>query len=212
VWSGQRIGEDRLRFFARDTVVAQIGRGFVGVPLEPDIHLRNLIDHDAVANPLVVNDPFAPANSATRRTRSAAHRPRAVRQPPFRASFGRRFERSLTTTGRMSGVRSMDRTILLTVLAGPAFAAGDANGQGGGTGAVWTVPAYAPYVRRVTPYRVEVRAVETLDSPLGPMSASRVAVSGGLAQTLFSETEPRWEVQGQAPAMGVRIEPRSRTP
>ena len=82
------------------------------------------------------------------------------------------------------------------------------------TGAVWTVPAYAPYVRRVTPYRVEVGAVETVATPLGPVRAYRVTVSGGVAEMLFwfSEAEPRWEVRGEVPAMGVRIEPRSRTP
>jgi hypothetical protein len=82
------------------------------------------------------------------------------------------------------------------------------------TGAVWTVPAYSPYVRRVTPYRVTVGEVETLDTPLGPVRAYRVAVSGGMAEMLywFSEAEPRWEVRAEVPAMGVRIEPRSRTP
>lgn len=81
-------------------------------------------------------------------------------------------------------------------------------------GAVWTVPAYAPYVRRVNPYRVEVGAVETLETALGPVRAYRVTVTGGLAPMLFwfSEAEPRWEVRGEVPAMGVRIEPRSRTP
>ena len=81
-------------------------------------------------------------------------------------------------------------------------------------GAVWTVPAYAPYVRRINPYRVEVGAVETVQTPMGPVRAYRVTVSGGLAQMLFwfSEAEPRWEVRGEVPAMGVRIEPRSRTP
>jgi hypothetical protein len=82
------------------------------------------------------------------------------------------------------------------------------------TGAVWTVPAYAPYVRRVAPLRVEVGAVETLDTPMGPVRAYRVAVRGGVVPMLFwfSEAEPRWEVRGEVPAMGVKIEPRSRTP
>ncbi|HET7461078.1 MAG TPA: DUF3108 domain-containing protein [Longimicrobium sp.] len=82
------------------------------------------------------------------------------------------------------------------------------------TGAVWTLPAYAPYVRRVAPYRVEVGAVETLETALGPVRAYRVTVRGGVAEMLFwfSEAEPRWEVRGEIPAMRVRIEPRSRTP
>jgi len=81
-------------------------------------------------------------------------------------------------------------------------------------GAVWTVPAYAPYVRRVTPLRVDVGAVETLQTPMGLVRAYRVTVSGRVARMLFwfSEAEPRWEVRGEVPAMGVRIEPRSRTP
>lgn len=81
-------------------------------------------------------------------------------------------------------------------------------------GAVWTLPAYAPYVRRVTPYRVEVGAVEAVETPLGPVRAYRVTVRGGVAEMRFwfSEAEPRWEVRGEVPAMGVRIEPRSRTP
>jgi hypothetical protein len=82
------------------------------------------------------------------------------------------------------------------------------------TGAVWTVPAYAPYVRRVTPFRVEVGAVETVVTPMGPVRAYRVTVTGGMVQMLFwfSEAEPRWEVRGEVPAMRVTIEPRSRTP
>jgi hypothetical protein len=82
------------------------------------------------------------------------------------------------------------------------------------TGAVWTVPAYGPYVRRVTPYRVEVGAVETVSTPMGPVRAFRVTVTGGVAPMLFwfSEAEPRWEVRGEVPAMGVTIELRSRTP
>ncbi|HET7231393.1 MAG TPA: DUF3108 domain-containing protein [Longimicrobium sp.] len=82
------------------------------------------------------------------------------------------------------------------------------------SGAVWTVPAYAPYVRRVKAYRVEVAAVETVGTPMGPVRAYRVAVTGGMAPMLFwfSEAEPRWEVRGEVPAMGVTIEPRSRTP
>ncbi|HEU4562126.1 MAG TPA: hypothetical protein VFS20_30135 [Longimicrobium sp.] len=82
------------------------------------------------------------------------------------------------------------------------------------TRAVWTVPAYSPYVRRVTPYHVSVGEVETLPTPMGPVRAYRVTVSGGMAEMLFwfSEAEPRWEVRGEIPALGVKIEPRSRTP
>jgi len=81
-------------------------------------------------------------------------------------------------------------------------------------GAVWTVPAYSPYVRGVTLYRVAVGPVETLATVMGPVRAYRVTVSGGMAEMLFwfSEAEPRWEVRGEIPAMGVAIEPRSRTP
>jgi hypothetical protein len=81
-------------------------------------------------------------------------------------------------------------------------------------GAVWTLPAYNPYVRGVTPFRVEVGAVESVETPLGPVRAYRVRVSGGPAEMLywFSEAEPRWEVKGEIPAYGVKIEARSRTP
>jgi len=80
--------------------------------------------------------------------------------------------------------------------------------------AVWTLPAYSPYVRAVTPYRVEVGAVETVETPMGPVRAYRVRVTGGQAEMLywFSEAEPRWEVKGEVPSMGVTIEARSRTP
>jgi hypothetical protein len=81
-------------------------------------------------------------------------------------------------------------------------------------GAVWTVPAYSPYVRAVTPFRVEVGAVETVETPMGPVRAFRVRLTGGPAEMLywFSEAEPRWEVKGEIPAYGVTIEARSRTP
>ncbi|HKP75469.1 MAG TPA: DUF3108 domain-containing protein [Longimicrobiaceae bacterium] len=81
-------------------------------------------------------------------------------------------------------------------------------------GAVWTLPAYSPYVRGVSPYRVEVGAVEAVETPMGPVRAYPVRVTGGPAEMLFwfSEAEPRWEVKGQVPSMGVTIEARSRTP
>ena len=82
------------------------------------------------------------------------------------------------------------------------------------TGAVWTLPAYTSYVRAVTPYRVEVGAVETVETPMGPVRAYRVHVTGGQADMLywFSEAEPRWEVKGEVPSIRVTIEARSRTP
>ena len=81
-------------------------------------------------------------------------------------------------------------------------------------GAVWTVPAYSPYVRAVTQFRVEVGAVETMETPMGPVRAFRVRLTGGPAEMLywFTEAEPRWEVKGAIPAYGVTIEARSRTP
>ena len=81
-------------------------------------------------------------------------------------------------------------------------------------GAVWTVPAYSPYVRAVTQFRVEVGAVETVETPMGPVRAFRVRLTGGPAEMLywFTEAEPRWEVKGAIPAYGVTIEARSRTP
>jgi len=81
-------------------------------------------------------------------------------------------------------------------------------------GAVWTLPAYSPYVRAVTPYRVEVGEVEAVETPMGPVRAYRVRVTGGQADMLywFSEAEPRWEVKGEVPSMHVTIEARSRTP
>lgn len=81
-------------------------------------------------------------------------------------------------------------------------------------GAVWTVPVFSPYVRAITPFRVEVGAVETVETAMGPVRAYRVRVTGGPAEMLywFSEAEPRWEVKGQIPAYGVTIEARSRAP
>jgi hypothetical protein len=81
-------------------------------------------------------------------------------------------------------------------------------------GAAWTLSAYSPYLRGVTPYRVEVGAVEAVETPMGSVRAFRVRVSGGPAEMLywFSEAEPRWEVKAQIPSYGVTIEARSRTP
>ena len=81
-------------------------------------------------------------------------------------------------------------------------------------GAVWTLPVYAPYVRRVLPMTVEVGAAEAVETAMGPVRAFRVRVTGGRTEMLywFSEAEPRWEVRGEVPAMGVVIEARSRTP
>ena len=81
-------------------------------------------------------------------------------------------------------------------------------------GAVWTLPAYSPYLRAVTRLRAEVGAPEVVETPMGPVRAFRVRLTGGPAEMLywFSEAEPRWEVKGQIPAYGVTIEARSRTP
>lgn len=81
-------------------------------------------------------------------------------------------------------------------------------------GAVWTLPAYSPYLRAVTRLRAEVGAPEVVDTPMGPVRAFRVRLTGGPAEMLywFSEAEPRWEVKGQIPAYGVTIEARGRTP
>ena len=81
-------------------------------------------------------------------------------------------------------------------------------------GADWTLDAYSPYVRAVVPLRVTVDAVETLQTPMGPVRAFPVRVSGGPAEMRywFSEAEPRWEVKGEIPAYGIVIEARSRTP
>jgi hypothetical protein len=82
------------------------------------------------------------------------------------------------------------------------------------TGAVWTIAAYAPIVRAVTPARVEVGPVETVETLLGPVRAFRVRVTGGQTEMLywFSEAEPRWEVKGEIPAFGITIKVLSRTP
>jgi hypothetical protein len=81
-------------------------------------------------------------------------------------------------------------------------------------GAVWTLPAYSPYLRAVTRLRAEVGAPEVVETPMGPVRAFRVRLTGGPAEMLywFSEAEPRWEVKGAIPAYGITIEARSRTP
>jgi hypothetical protein len=58
-----------------------------------------------------------------------------------------------------------------------------------------------------------VGAAETVETPMGPVRAFRVRVAGGPAEMLywFSEAEPRWEVRGEVPAMGITIDARSRT-
>lgn len=81
-------------------------------------------------------------------------------------------------------------------------------------GAAWTLQAYSPYVRQVAAVRVEVGAVETVETPMGPVRAYPVRLTGGPAEMRywFSEAEPRWEVKGAIPAYGVTIEARSRAP
>lgn len=82
------------------------------------------------------------------------------------------------------------------------------------SGAAWTLAVYDPYVRRILPLAVEIGPVEAVGTAMGPVPAFRVRVTGGRAEMLywFSEAEPRWEVRGEVPAMGVAIEARSRTP
>lgn len=81
-------------------------------------------------------------------------------------------------------------------------------------GAAWTLPVYTTYVRAVTPYRVEVGAVETVQTAMGPVRAWKVQVTAGaFAQVLWiSEAEPRWLVATEIPAFGMRSVARSREP
>jgi|GEM_PF-877836 len=81
-------------------------------------------------------------------------------------------------------------------------------------GAAWTLPVYTTYVRAVAPYRVEVGAVETVQTGTGPVRAWKVNVSAGaFAQVLWiSEAEPRWLVATEIPAFGMRSVARSRGP
>jgi hypothetical protein len=81
-------------------------------------------------------------------------------------------------------------------------------------GAAWTLPVYTTYVRAVAPYRVEVGAVETVRTGVGPVRAFRVQVkAGAFAQVLWiSEAEPRWLVATEIAAFGMRSVARSRLP
>ncbi|WP_420125582.1 amidohydrolase family protein [Longimicrobium sp.] len=81
-------------------------------------------------------------------------------------------------------------------------------------GAVWTLPVYTTYVRAVAPYRVEVGAVETVQTGTGPVRAFKVQVkAGAFAQVLWiSEAEPRWLVATEIAAFGMRSVARSRLP
>ncbi len=81
-------------------------------------------------------------------------------------------------------------------------------------GAAWTLPVYTSYVRAVAPYRIEVGAVETVQTRAGPVRAWKVQVSSGaFAQALWiSEAEPRWLVATEIPAFGMRSVARTRLP
>lgn len=78
-------------------------------------------------------------------------------------------------------------------------------------GAAWTLSVYTTYVRAVAPYRVEVGAVETVQTGAGPVRAFKVQVTAGtFAQVLWiSEAEPRWLVATEIPAFGMRSVARS---
>lgn len=81
-------------------------------------------------------------------------------------------------------------------------------------GAAWTLPVYTTYVRAVAPYRIEVGAVETVQTGSGPVRAFKVQVkAGAFAQLLWiSEAEPRWLVATEIAAFGMRSVARSRLP
>ncbi|HEX6372693.1 MAG TPA: amidohydrolase family protein [Longimicrobium sp.] len=81
-------------------------------------------------------------------------------------------------------------------------------------GAAWTLPVYTTYVRAVAPYRIEVGAVETVQTGAGPVRAWKVQVTAGaFAQLLWiSEAEPRWLVATEIPAFGMRSVARGRLP
>jgi imidazolonepropionase-like amidohydrolase len=81
-------------------------------------------------------------------------------------------------------------------------------------GAAWTLPVYTTYVRAVAPYRVEVGAVETVQTGVGAVRAWRVQVTAGaFAQVLWiSEAEPRWVVATEIASFGMRSVARSRLP
>jgi imidazolonepropionase-like amidohydrolase len=81
-------------------------------------------------------------------------------------------------------------------------------------GAAWTLSVYTTYVRAVAPYRVEVGAVETVQTGTGPVRAFKVQVTAGaFAQLLWiSEAEPRWLVATEIPAFGMRSVAMSRLP
>ncbi|HST58665.1 MAG TPA: amidohydrolase family protein, partial [Longimicrobium sp.] len=81
-------------------------------------------------------------------------------------------------------------------------------------GAAWTLPVYTTYVRAVAPYRVEVGAVETVQTGLGAVRAFRVqVVAGAFTQVMWiSEAEPRWLVATEIQAYGMRTVARGRLP
>jgi hypothetical protein len=81
-------------------------------------------------------------------------------------------------------------------------------------GAAWTLSVYTTYVRAVAPYRIEVGAVETVQTGEGPVRAWKVQVTAGaFAQVLWiSEAEPRWLVATEIPAFGMRSVARGRLP
>lgn len=82
-------------------------------------------------------------------------------------------------------------------------------------GAVWTLNGYNTYVRGVSPYRVSVGAVESIETAgLGTVRAFRVEVSAGVFQQVLwiSEAEPRWLVASEIPSFGFRGVARTRLP
>jgi hypothetical protein len=81
-------------------------------------------------------------------------------------------------------------------------------------GAAWTLPVYTTYLRAVAPYRLEVGAVETVQTGVGAVRAFRVqVVAGAFQQVLWiSEAEPRWLVAMEITSFGMRTVARSRLP
>jgi imidazolonepropionase-like amidohydrolase len=81
-------------------------------------------------------------------------------------------------------------------------------------GAAWTLPVYTTYLRAVAPYRLEVGAVETVQTGLGAVRAFRVqVVAGAFQQVLWiSEAEPRWLVAMEITSFGMRSVARCRLP
>jgi imidazolonepropionase-like amidohydrolase len=81
-------------------------------------------------------------------------------------------------------------------------------------GAAWTVPVYTTFVRRVAPYRVEVKGVEEVATAMGPVRAWRVEVGAGAFRQLLwiSEEAPRWLVASEIPSFNFRSVARARLP